>query len=971
MRKKLLMPFILAICLNSYIINAQKIFLKHYSVNQGLPSSECYWIFQDSKRFLWICTDAGLVKYDGYNFKVYDTKKGLPENTVFKVKEDKLGRIWTSTISGKLAYYNYETDSIYTLPVNEELSKKVKQIILDFVFDDKNTIQLSSRNYGLYTIAPPYTKINHSESIDSTHYFLKDLGSNKVIYGTGAGEDKERVKFSASDKFFYYNLKFSEGKKLNQTNQVFATKVNRSYLFSASNYLFLINDREFIDLKFSTRFKDCYIVSTFIDKQGHCWVCTNNYGALVFEDYRCEKLLLTVLKDHLVSCVTQDVNGGYWITTTTNGIYYSPSLNHLYYHKEEGRTNNKVYALAMVNDLLYFTNGDLCCFNTKTKAITHFQNFKQENILSYQDVLYLESNTPTNQSIYSINSFTIANSDKTTILRNLIYYKKDSVFAYMQKNVFKVNLSAKKCIKIYEMPYKIFTLHSVNKKVIIGTSNGVFEYSEVGKNKLVNLDTNLTDRVQSITNRNDTLIIGTKGNGIFLYYKNKRLLHLTEKQGLVSDICKSIVLDKNNHIWIGTNKGISKLELVNATNYTIKNITTSNGLASNEVNQLLIHNNVLYAATNEGLATFNIINSFDKELSVPIYMQQFLVHATPQPLKSHYNLKYSQNYITVGFLGISLKNTENLIYKYKLEGLDTLWRYTKNTNVQFTTLPSGEYKFTVYATCFNKIISQPLVISFSIATPFYKTWWFYLLVILTLATCIICFFYYRTNKIKRAATERTALNKAIAELEIKALRAQMNPHFMSNCLASIQELIYAKQYQQAGLYIAKFSFFLRKVLDASEKSNITLQEELELIDLNIELEQLRFKNRFDYELIIEPSIDTSSIVLPALLTQPLIENAIWHGLLPLNEERKPKLKLTISQKETSVFIEIFDNGKGRNTNSKNEIKTGGIDLIKSKMDTINKLIEKHIYQLTILDLTDEDKNALGTKVILTINKLEV
>lgn len=242
----------------------------------------------------------------------------------------------------------------------------------------------------------------------------------------------------------------------------------------------------------------------------------------------------------------------------------------------------------------------------------------------------------------------------------------------------------------------------------------------------------------------------------------------------------------------------------------------------------------------------------------------------------------------------------------------------------------------------------------------------YLIVILVLVIIIVVLII-RNKKALKQQKEKSDVQNKISELELKVVKAQMNPHFISNCLAAIQELIYSNQVEKAGQYIAKFSFFLRQVLNFSDKNYISLSEELDLIKLNIELEQLRFKNEFEFKINIESEIDTHDVWIPALLTQPFIENAIWHGLLPLGNKRRPILKINIYQAGKFPFIEIEDNGIGRNLEDLNKEKSKGTKLVFDKVENLNRLSGNANFKIQIIDLFDERKQPCGTKIIIQLN----
>ena len=216
--------------------------------------------------------------------------------------------------------------------------------------------------------------------------------------------------------------------------------------------------------------------------------------------------------------------------------------------------------------------------------------------------------------------------------------------------------------------------------------------------------------------------------------------------------------------------------------------------------------------------------------------------------------------------------------------------------------------------------------------------------------------------------EQLELYRHIHDLEMKAFRAQMNPHFVSNCIAAIQDMIYQKQIDTAAQYLAKFGFFQRTILNYSERVFISLNEELEMIRLNVELEQLRFKNKFDFELLVHPEINADDISIPSLITQPFIENAVWHGLIPLKDTRPPHLKVSIYAQKTEICIEITDNGVGRSAlGPHTKSSSHGTRLVNDKLHALSKTDHEANYRLEIVDLKGTQGEPIGTKVMIRFN----
>ena len=224
-----------------------------------------------------------------------------------------------------------------------------------------------------------------------------------------------------------------------------------------------------------------------------------------------------------------------------------------------------------------------------------------------------------------------------------------------------------------------------------------------------------------------------------------------------------------------------------------------------------------------------------------------------------------------------------------------------------------------------------------------------------------------TQKIKQVQTE---FEHRIAETEMTALRAQMNPHFIFNCLNSIKLYTLENDSQTASEYLTKFSQLIRLVLENSRSEKVTLQKELEALNLYIELEAMRFKNKVQYQINIPATIDQQYIEIPPLLLQPYVENAIWHGLM--HKMEGGNIIIDISQvAEHLLYIEITDDGVGREqaasykSKSATQQKSFGLKMTSERISIINQLYHINA-EVKIKDLKDSMNNSTGTKVIIQI-----
>jgi LytS/YehU family sensor histidine kinase len=218
--------------------------------------------------------------------------------------------------------------------------------------------------------------------------------------------------------------------------------------------------------------------------------------------------------------------------------------------------------------------------------------------------------------------------------------------------------------------------------------------------------------------------------------------------------------------------------------------------------------------------------------------------------------------------------------------------------------------------------------------------------------------------------KKVQMERQIVELEAKALRAQMNPHFIFNCMNSIKALIQKNENEKAADYLTTFSKLIRTIFQNSDKREISLFDEVETCRLYTQLESLRFGDKLSYSFEVDETIDLKSIMVPALILQPFIENAIWHGIMP--KENTGVLHVNISKKEDKIYCVVEDNGIGRELSMQNKFKgtssthqSKGVRLTQSRLE-LNNMLNQRNATVEIIDKTNGEDVPSGTKVTLTL-----
>jgi len=246
--------------------------------------------------------------------------------------------------------------------------------------------------------------------------------------------------------------------------------------------------------------------------------------------------------------------------------------------------------------------------------------------------------------------------------------------------------------------------------------------------------------------------------------------------------------------------------------------------------------------------------------------------------------------------------------------------------------------------------------------------WHVLVTLIGTIFLIILIIRWRIRYFRRKEQEKNELQQKFAQLEMKALRSQMNPHFIFNAINSIQHYVLTNEKELANKYLVKFSQLMRNILDLSKQELISLKDELGTVKLYLDIESLRFNNAFSYSIAVAEDVFAADIRLPPLLVQPFVENAIWHGLL-LKQGNK-KLQINVVKKDNSIVIEIDDNGIGREaaqkfSNKELKRRSFGMDITQDRLSVLEKVFGISI-SFYVMDKRDNKEEALGTTVFINI-----
>jgi hypothetical protein len=502
----------------------------------------------------------------------------------------------------------------------------------------------------------------------------------------------------------------------------------------------------------------------------------------------------------------------------------------------------------------------------------------------------------------------------------------------------------------------------------LGTLEGLKSFNHEGaiKNVLPDLPL-LKVSISNLIYSNGLLWIGTIQNGIICFDGRKIIINITIDDGLPENAIKCMFIE-NQKLWVGTNNGIAEISFEHLNNISVtKKLNNIEGLISNVTNDIYVNKGLVYVATDEGLSIISPMHTEQKGdciLNTPIIkVASKLISADNVSLNPGDDIQFE-------YAGISFKSEGDISYKYRLLGIDSVWKITNQRLINYSFLPHGNYNLELLAINKFGVKSKLINVPFRVNKRLFEENYFRIIICLIVISLLFLLFQKRNQVNKKKYLQKLQNAQKIISLEQEALKAQMNPHFIFNCLNAIQHYIIEKDVLGANKFISSFAGLIRQALDNSGRKSISFEEEITFLKSFIEIEQHRFEDRFLYQINVSDDIETDLLQIPPMLVQPFVENAINHGLLH-KKNGIGKLGIYFSLSEEMLKIIISDNGIGRTASRSlsNHVEllhvSKGIALTEMRISRLN-FSETNKIKLAIEDQYDNNGNSIGTQVEILI-----
>ncbi len=934
----------------------------HLTVRDGLPSNMVYGAIEDTDGYIWFFTDNGVAKYDGYKFDIFNRDDGIIDSDIWHIHEDMYHRKWLIS-STNFGFY-IKNDSV----------KRVDFVQFDFIqphhihYIDEGLIYYYDDSL-MISAHDELFKLN----IDNYHEGTENLDGLKALK-LSKGSEKKIIEFLNSNKpnlnidQFLSNNCFNnkddyycwDGSDLNfaikNGFELIIKKNDDEVTIELAPYgiekikaiqkrnenLFIHHTKGYLEIDLLAEQIENAILIPFIDHDFTRILFDDQYliagsyydGAVITSSRVSDKKFLPNEEIHTIS---YDGENRFQLITEDEEIYdYNSGNNEIsllqyknkHLQKEKVvKANKKSYLLFEKNiidlvneEKLYYGDGDSLLYSNDRGALLDLSNSKD-----------------------------IVVTDSVLFILRYNYFLAISTQSKMHPIIDRVEADVT-CIEDYD------------NQLIIGTNKGLFTLDEYQMTRLSNIDSMPSVNVTGLLNFEDEKLVLVSDFIKLHFWDNSTWTSIPDFNSPITELSSGgkylygLTADHLFRVNIEDDFEVQRFYF-----HAISGLGKIIALESSADTVFLGTENGYYKLHHDDL---KIISDLPKFTSLDVYHNG--IQITEEELG---HISSSQNNLEFNFKALSIISLGNIEYSYRLLPSENAWNRTKDLDVTYTSLSANDYSFEVFATDAFGNKSKVERLSLTIRPSLFESIPFYIFASLFLIGLISVFYRFRLRRMQRDEMQKTLMNQRIAQYELQALRAQMNPHFIFNVLSSIQNAIRNQDVETADNYLYNFASLIRKFLDFSEKRYLVLKEEIDLIKLYTDIENLRFNPRMDIRFEIDEELDIENTFIPSMLLQPLVENAINHGLFYKKSDRK--LTLSFKNIEQGLKIIILDNGVGRDQSNKNKKRratnhTSKASLnIRSRIEILNQSKEVKI-EYSIDDLKDQNNEAKGTRVNLLI-----
>lgn len=905
-------------------------------------------IIQDNNQFYYFATNEGIIQYDYINYNKIEVQSAK-SISFFNLTINKFGSI----------YFNNLNNQIYEIKNGKcklfyELNNNYSSNLIHLNCDNLGNLMIGCKGLIVLDTAGNVKAQKLSKTTNNTSYQFNEntwifpTADYIVLYYTNNTIIEKSINIKNKDLPNYILLQFFD---YNDSTFVLDLLSKKMYLFNKNSWeLTLLASNDFFNSSTNARI---FITGNKV------WSPSSISGINYCEN-GLNKPYKKFYPDHFISDVYQDNEGNILLGTFDKGVMVIPNINipdvinsftmdpmiSVYADREES-----VFLGSNKGKLFHYKNNELKTISDNNKKpIEGVYSSNNSKYILFDDEKIKVFNKITGE-IFELSSAS---------LKDVVFITDNQMYLGTNVGILKTTIKGKNNSEIEFLKEQKFRIYSlaydlVNKKLYSSSADGLFVIDSAQNSGKINY--NGKDIFpEKIICEAGILYAILREIGILKLYNNKFEL-IKPTFSLKDESIKNIKTYQNTLI-VSTTRGLYQL---NEKGEIIQKFHSLYGFNSKKVYQFSIYGDDLWVSHLGGVQKIDLSYKINYNKKPQIVLKDLKVNNDFVDFKRKFDFNSSERKFDFYIYSPTIVNNENIKYHYQLKGYDENWQIQNSNNhiISYNALSPGTYVLRFKAENSGKFSAEQQY-TFTINKPLYLRWWFLVLIFLLFLLMVYVVYRRQLNVQREKSRQINELNLS----KLTAIQSQMNPHFIFNSLNSIQEMVLQQNGTKAYDSIGKFALLIRKIMHHSEKEYIDIEEELSMLNVYLELELLRFKKDFIYNI---NSHEISDIEIPPMLIQPYIENAIKHGLL--HKEGEKRLQIDMFLQNNLFICEITDNGIGRKKSQ--EMKERQNKLYESfsgkSLDKRLEILKKHLggdFGVEMVDLYDNNNQSSGTKVIL-------
>lgn len=938
---------------------AQAFTSRIYAIGHGLPDNNLHCLLQDKRGFIWIGTESGLVRFDGNNFRQYGTVDGLPDNEIIALRADDEGRIWVLAYRGVPAVYDPLKDRFEQAGPDVTLIGERGLDALEgggiavnapgtVVIYRKGLVQqLVSANKHVNALRAQTTV-----ALGKEHYLLVAADSFRVFErGQFAWAQASLLPPNARTAYVNHALYYCDSNGICKTalsstgavQQMCMARrtLNASRLSFTGKHLALISDNgtsaSLIDTAMLAEVAHLPLNGALArdvleDGEGNIWIASIGQGLIKLSQPRALSYNSFLPTDMVPSTVA--VDGPVMLCGDDKGrvaIFRNGCMERLINISRWSKAVSRIRGIVVLKDGYYIAvEGDASLLVDK-----------QYNIVSVYNRPYLNF------------------SDRCAVLWH------DSIIL-AGGHTQSVKLDYKNCHGYDTAAIRTTAIGAdIHGHLIIGSSDGVYRKDDSGLHYLGSRYAAMRNRVNEICTTPDGLVwVGMATNYLVAFEQDSIVATIPFDKRIRGSVCNALCTGKPGQIWVGTDASLSCIDY-SITKGDLSWRATSFGATDGlegQVTDIAVQHDTVYVTTSSGFY------SFPAQMApvlhdIPVYITGIRINDRDTILNTSWQLPYSARDWDIHFAGVTLSGITPA-YQYRINSEP--WQDIAEAHLLLTRLAPGVYDIQIRALRQDGTpSSQAAVVHIRLQAPFWMSVWFWIAVLAVLLGISVWILQHFFRKKREKQLRQINAESELITSQLQTFSALMNPHFIFNALNSIQHYVLVQDKLATNRYLSGFGRLIRMNFESAQKSYISLEEELERLQLYLSLEQMRFGDKLSYTIAIAEDVAPEDWQIPAMIIQPYLENALLHGIAPATINGT--LEIQISREGNDLHICICDNGIGmeasRRLKQPTEHASRSLELIRRRIAILGKL-HKQAIRIEVSPYHPEDTQHPGTRVTM-------